>query len=236
MSLHDKHRQRLDKKVSEYGLEMLEAHEQLEHILFAVIPRGDTNKIAHRLLDRFVTVGAVLNADPKELEKVKGVGARTAMFLTTLPSLLGIVERSIKNSKTPELFNRESIAKFARTYFYGRLNEAVYIFSLNSSYKLLAVSKVSEGIAGAAYVFPAQLLKQAIKDNASAVIVAHNHPGGKVNPSFNDIELSRKLVDSFKAVDIEFRDSIIVSGDRYFSMYENGYLDPVSKEYIGKKK
>ncbi|MBR5155820.1 MAG: hypothetical protein IKW62_05020 [Clostridia bacterium] len=236
MSLHDKHRQRLDKKVCEYGLEMLEPHEQLEHLLFAVIPRGDTNKIAHRLLEKFVSVGAVINADPKELEKIEGVGPRTAMFLTTLPSLLGIVERSVKVSKPPELFTQNSIIKFVRTYFYGRLNEAVYLFSLNSAYKLIAVSKVSEGIAGAAYVFPAQLMRQAIRDNASAVIVAHNHPGGKVQPSRNDIDLSRKLVDAFKAVDIEFKDSVIVSGDRYFSMRENGYLEPVSKDYKGREK
>ncbi len=236
MNLHDKHRQRLDKKVCEYGLEMLEPHEQLEHILFAVIPRGDTNKIAHRLLDRFVTLGAVLNADPEELEKVEGVGSRTAMFLTTLPSLLGIVERSIKISKPPELFNRKSIFEFVKTYFYGRLDEAVYILSLNSAYKLMSVSKVSEGIAGAAYVFPEQLVRQALRDKASAVVIAHNHPGGDVKPSVNDISLSRMLVDYFEAVNIDFRDSVIISGSNFFSMRDYGYLDPVSNEYIGKKK
>ncbi len=233
MSVHDNHRQRLDKKVREYGLEMLEPHEQLEHILFTAIPRGDTNKIAHRLLERFVTVGAVLNADPKELEKVEGVGPRTALFLSTLPSLLGVVERGVKGTQAPELFSTDAIVEFAKTYFYGKLNEAVYIFSLNSAYKLLSVTKVSEGIAGAAYVFPAQLIKQAVMDNASAVIVAHNHPGDDVKPSRNDIELSRKLLASFKALDIEFKDSIIVSGNDFFSMRKTGYLDPIAEEYIG---
>ncbi len=231
MSLHDKHRQRLDKKICEHGLDTLEAHEQLESLLFAVIPRGDTNAIAHRLLDRYVTIGAVINAAPEELEKIDGVGHRTAMFLTSLPSLLGIVERCTKDVKTPELYAVQDIDRFVKTYFYGKLNEAVYMFSLNSSYKLLAAHKVSEGIAGEVYAFPSMLVKQAILDNASAVLVAHNHPGGKAKPSQGDIVLSVNLNNAFKAVDIELHDSIIIAGDKYYSIRENGYIDQPAKSY-----
>ncbi len=230
MSLHDKHRQRVDKKVCEYGLDSLEPHEQLEYLLFAVIPRGDTNKTAHRLLDKYVTVSAVLNADPEELEKIQGVGHRTAMFLTSLPSLLGIVERGIEFDKPPELFNFKSIADFTKTYFYGKLNEAVYLFSLNSAYRLLAAHKVSEGIAGEVYAFPSRLVKQAIRDNASNVLIVHNHPNGIINPSNGDMKLSHRIYDAFKAVDIELHDSVVVSGNRYFSMRENGYFDHRPKE------
>ena len=225
MSLHDKHRQRLDKKVCEYGLDTLEPHEQLEHLLFAVIPRGDTNKIAHRLLDRYITLSGVINADPEELETIDGVGHRTAMFLTTLPSLLGIVERCAKFDRSPELFSTPNIMNFAKTFFYGRLTEAVYMFSLNSAYKILAIHKVSEGIAGEVHAFPTRLVKQALRDNASAVLVAHNHPGGEVKPSQGDITLSIKMLYAFEAVDIEMRDSIVIADNRYFSMRENGYLD-----------
>ncbi len=231
MSLHDKHRQRLDRKICEHGLDTLEAHEQLESLLFAVIPRGDTNGIAHRLLDRYLTLSAVINADPEELETIKGVGHRTAMFLTSLPSLLGIVERCAENDRPPELFATESIINFVKTFFYGKLNEAVYMFSLNSAYKLIAVHKVSEGIAGEVHAFPSMLVRQAIRDNASAVLVAHNHPGGKAKPSLGDMRLSRKMLDAFAAVDIEMRDSIVIAGNRYFSMQENGYFDRLSEGY-----
>ncbi len=225
MSLHDKHRQRLDKKVREHGLDTLEAHEQLEHLLFAVIPRGDTNKIAHRLLDRYLTLSAVISADPEELETIKGVGPRTAMFLTSLPCLLGIVERAAQNDRPTELFNVQDIINFVRTFFYGRLTEAVYIFSLNSSYKILAVHKVSEGIAGEVQAFPAMMVKQAIRDNASAVLITHNHPGGEVKPSVADINLSQKLFKAFEAVGIEVRDNLVVGKNGCFSMREKGYLE-----------
>ncbi len=231
MSLHDKHRQRLDKKVYEYGLDTLEAHEQLEYILFAVIPRGDTNKIAHRLLDRYHTLSAVLNAEPEALERIEGVGHRTAEFLTSLPSVLGIVERCTRFGSPPELFNFQNIMDFAKTFFYGKLNEAVYMFSLNSAYKLLAIHKISEGIAGEVHAFPAKLVKQALRDNASVVLIAHNHPSGNVKPSKNDVELSFNMLSAFEAVDIYLHDSVVIGGNVFFSMRENGYFDRDAKVY-----
>lgn len=231
MSLHDKHRARLDKKVEKFGLEMLEPHEQLEYILFAVIPRGDTNGTAHRLLDRFGTLSAVLNADADELETVEGVGHRLARFLTALPPMLGIVERSIKKNPPPRLSTLAEIVDFAKTYFYGKVTEAAYILSLNSSYRLLAVSKVSDGVGGETYIFPPKVVRQALRDNASVVVIIHNHPCGNINPSTNDIQMTRKLSAAFKAVDIIFADSVIISGDKYFSLYAKGYMEPISTEY-----
>ncbi len=231
MSLHEGHRKRLDKKVMDKGLEMLETHEQLEHLLFAVIPRGDTNKIAHKLLDRFITVSGVLNADVEELIKIDGVGMRTAMFLTSLPPLLGIVERNIARNELPRLRTTKDMVNFAKSYFYGKVIEETFVFSLNSSFRLIAVSKVSDGIAGQTYVFPSKILKQAIADNASMVVIAHNHPGGNANPSSQDIEISRSLFELFEAVNIQLLDSIVVAGKDYFSIREKGYMEPISKEY-----
>ena len=72
--LHSGHRGRLDEKSRIIGLEFLEEHEQLEKLLFAVIPRGDTNAIAHALLNRFGSVYGVLTAEVEHLREVQGVG------------------------------------------------------------------------------------------------------------------------------------------------------------------
>ena len=231
MSVHDGHRARLDRKVTEYGFEALEPHEQLEHILFAVIPRGDTNAIAHRLLDRFITISGVINADAEELMEIQGVGNRTALFLTTLPKLLGIVERELIASAPPILDNMESIRKFVKTYFYGRLTESVYIFSLNSAYKLLASTKLSDGSSTDVFLPPAQAVKQAIRDNATAVIVAHNHPCGTTKPSLEDLTLTAQLICAFEPVGIEFLDSIVVAGGQCESVKENSNWQTIVKEY-----
>lgn len=231
MSLHEEHRKRLDRKVNTFGLDMLEIHEQLEHLLFAVIPRGDTNELAHRLLERFRSVAGVINADPEELMTIEGVGKRTAMFLTSLPALLGIVQRGMTVGAPTQFENHEQIKDFVKSYFYGKLVEEAYLFSLNSSYRLLAVSKISSGISGETYIYPEKVARQALLDRASVGIVVHNHPCGKINPSVPDIKLSRALLDAFNSVGIELEDSIVVCNEEVFSMREKGYLEKICKEY-----
>ena len=237
MSVHEKHRERLDKKVRENGLEALEPHEQLEHILFAVIPRGDTNATAHRLLEKYVTIAAVLNADAEELMKIEGVGKRCATFLTTLPSLLGIAERSLISDTPIMLDTSEKISDFAKTYFYGKLNEEAYLFCLNSTYRLLAVTRISRGAPDETYVYPAQVVSQALRDKACTAVMVHNHPCGEVKPSNGDVLLSRALARAFEAVQIKFADSMIITEKEFFSMREMGYLDNLyEKNYKFDKK
>lgn len=233
MNLHEDHRKRLDKKATAFGLDMLETHEQLEQLLFAVIPRGDTNALAHRLLERFRSLAGVINADPEELMTIEGVGRRVAMFLSSMPALLGIVQRGMKVDEPTQFETRDQIKDFVKSYFYGKLIEEAYLFSLNSSYRLLAVSRVSSGIRGETYIYPEKVTRQALLDKASVAIVVHNHPCGKINPSMMDVELSRSLLDSFKAVGIRFEDSIIVRGEETFSLREMGYLDETCKNYEG---
>lgn len=231
MSVHDKHRERLDKKVCENGLESLEPHEQLEHLLYTAIPRGDTNTTAHKLLDKYKTIAAVLNANPEELQEIEGVGKRCAMFLTTLPAVLGIVERSLKSDEPIVLDTAERIANFARSYFYGKLNEEAYLLCLNSTFRLLTVTRVSRGAHDEAYVYPAHVVRRALRDNACAAILVHNHPCGEVKPSRGDVTLSRDLARAFDAVDIIFGDSVIVTENDFFSMREKGYLDNLNERY-----
>ena len=120
---------------------------------------------------------------------------------------------------------------FAKTYFYGALREAAYILCLNSSYKLTAVNKISDGIKGETYIFPSKVAKLALLENASIVAVVHNHPCGNLNPSHSDIILTRRMAAACQAVEVEFSDSIIIHGDKYFSLRERGYLDGLNKEY-----
>ena len=231
MSLHNEHRERMDRRIRKNELHSLEEHEQLEFILYNVFQRGDTNQLAHRLLERFRTINGVLNAPYEELITVEGVGNRTAMFLTNLRAILGVVERKRIMPGPPRFDKIEVAADFIKTYFYGKLHEETYLFSLNSSYRLLGVSKVSDGIAGEAYIYPAKLVRQALKESASAVVIAHNHPGGDVNPSTSDVLMNETIQKAFDAVDIELLDSVIVTETEYFSFRGKGYLNSLSDGY-----
>lgn len=229
--IHDNHRKRIDKKVCELGFEVLEEHEQLEEILFAVIPRGDTNALAHRLIEQFGSLAGVLNADIRELKKIEGVGHRTAVFLISIPQMLGAVERSLNDRKMLKFDCFEDMERFVRSYFFGKLVECAYMFSLNSTYKLMNVTKLSEGVGAETYIYPQVVARQAILDRASAVIIAHNHPCGNLNPSINDVKLSRRISQALAAVEVELYDSVIISQGKCYSMRENGYLDGLCEHY-----
>ncbi len=231
MGLHDQHRQRIDARIREYGLESLAPHEQLEYLLFAVIPRGDTNAIAHELLERFITIEGVFMAEVEELEQVTGVGHRTAMFLSTMPQLLGVVERNISEDKKPVLDRKEVIEDFVKTYFYTKLDEAFYVLSLGSKRKLIAVSKISDGDEGETPAYVKKVVKRAVMNNAKAAILVHNHPCGNVMPSVSDVSISNEFKRVLETIGIEFVDSLIVSGKQCCSLKDGGYLNRMYRKY-----
>ena len=74
MSVHDGHRDRMKQRFLEHGLDNFSDHEVLELLLYYVIPRGDVNPLAHRLLDHYGSLRAVFDADPSDLQKISGVG------------------------------------------------------------------------------------------------------------------------------------------------------------------
>lgn len=231
--MHKKHRARLDEKILEYGIEVLEEHELLEFILFTVIPRADTNKLAHRLLDEFGTVSSVLATDYRELVKVKGVGSRTAKFLATLPQILGAVQRiTTFGKKMPHLSTYEEICEYMPTFFFNKLTEVAYIFCLNASDSVTHMKRITDGATGKVYIHERTIAKEAILSDAVSVIVAHNHPGGILLPSVSDVKVSRAIYDGLKKVDIKLKDSVIVSGGECFSMREAGYISDPELERI----
>lgn len=212
------HRNRLDEKISRNGLESLKPHEQLEYILFAVVPRGDTNGIAHRLLDKFGTIQGVFNAEIDDLTEIEGVGHRTAMFLSTMPQILSIVRKNLLEDESPILDTKEKVKEYVTTFFYGKLVEAAYLINLNRSRKLLSVIKISEGIDNETEMYTVKALSIALRNKASAVIVVHNHPCGVCNPSISDVRTTKRLAEAFELLKIELVDSLVVSGDKCVSI------------------
>ena len=85
-SIHKGHRERLKKRFLEEGLDSFTDIQVLELLLFYVIPRRDTNPIAHALLNRFGSLTQVLEAPVEELKKVDGIGPEAAAFLNLIPA------------------------------------------------------------------------------------------------------------------------------------------------------
>lgn len=101
--------------------------------------------------------------------------------------------------------------------------EHFYCLTLNSQYELIKKHKISEGTANMSLVAPREVFYPAIKDNAIAIVVVHNHPSGATNPSREDDGVTKRLKDSGSILGIEVLDHIII-GNGYYSYQENGKL------------
>lgn len=96
--------------------------------------------------------------------------------------------------------------------------------SLSQSNDVKEIRTVAVGSVSGVQVHPREVFRHAILDNASAIILAHNHPSGSVNPSIEDISVTKRLKDAGEIVGIEILDHIIVSKTEYYSFVENDCL------------
>lgn len=106
--------------------------------------------------------------------------------------------------------------------------ERFMVAFLDNSNSIIETRTISEGGINMAVVYPRDILKIAIANDCTSMILAHNHPGGSTNPSREDKSLTQKIVDIFHPIDIKVLDHIIVGGGRYSSMAEDRYLPEVS--------
>ena len=221
--MHEGHRDRLTKRFINGGFEGFAEHELLEFLLFYALPRVDTNSIAHRLIDRFGSLAGVLEADPKELMQVEGIGPKAAAFLAMLPEAFRAYERS-KLGKRPCIRSIREACAFAKTLLYGKPVEQIYVIWLNAQNRVIHSERLSEGSVSESPVHIGRIAAAALRHHAVRGIVAHNHPGGSVRPSPADICATQDILRALAVLGIELVDHIIVSDSATFSFQADSML------------
>ncbi|HPD87916.1 MAG TPA: DNA repair protein RadC [Oscillospiraceae bacterium] len=220
---HEGHRQRLRSRYRSEGLDGFEPHQVLELMLFYSNPRADTNPIAHRLLERFGSLDAVLDASVEELLEVKGVGENTAVMLNLVPQ---IARRYLeaKNATDNLVGGLSDLGKYLLPRFVGRKNELLLIVSIDNKGRILSCDRLAEGEIGRVNVTKRTVIETVLRTKASRAVLAHNHPQGYAVPSQEDIDLTLQLRKSLREVGVELVDHIIVANDDYVSMAASGYF------------
>lgn len=222
---HKGHRERKKQQFREHGLDAFADHEVLELLLYYAIPRQDTNPIAHRLIEHFGSLDAVLSAPPEELAKVEGVGEHAA---TLLALLLPTIRRAYMTARKGgvALGSTERLGQYFCELFFGARGEAFYEVCLDAKGKLLRCCKIADGSVDMVNVNVRCIVENALRCHASAVALSHNHPSGIALPSADDNATTLMVYDALRTVGIELVDHIIVADDDFVSLYENGLLPP----------
>lgn len=159
----------------------------------------------------------------KDLTKAKGIGEAKAI---TIIAALELGRR--RKEQDPESKPKIASSKDAFQQLQGDLmdlpKEEFWVLLLNRANRVIKKKRVSEGGVSGTVADPKIIFKLALEELASGLIVAHNHPSGNLTASQSDLDLTRKLKEAGKFLEIQLLDHLIVSGTRYLSLADEGMM------------
>lgn len=120
--------------------------------------------------------------------------------------------------------NAKAIADYFRPMLQDKAHEECHLMLLRNNLTFMSTVRVSEGGLTASVVDIRQVLREAIMRQCTAMVFCHNHPSGTLTPSKQDQDLTHRLVQACRAVDIKLLDHVIVSTQGYYSFLEAGTL------------
>lgn len=225
MNEHSGHRQRMKKRFLEYGLDNFDDHNVLEILLFYALPRRDTNALAHRLMQRFGSFDAVLDAPMEELTAVEGMGENAALLLKL--SVQTARRYMMRKSEPGQILAcTEAVGRYLLPHFVGMKDEKVMLLCLDGKMKLLGCREVGRGDVSCVRLNLRHLVETALSMNAAHAVLAHNHISGIALASQEDRDITMQVRQLLRQINVELLDHIIVAGDDFVSMKDDGVFDP----------
>ncbi len=220
---HGGHRQRQRERFRATGLDGFAPHEVLELVLSYAIPRQDTNPLAHRLIEHFGSLHNVMDASVEALMRVEGIGEYAAVLL----ALFAQMERKIAESRLKPkqvLDNRQDVEKCCLQLLKGCKVEHLYAIYLNGQFEVLAKVLIARGSISDVPSYPRIVVDHALRHNAHAVIICHNHPGGTLTPSAADMGSTMRLQAVLEDLEIRLIDHVLVAAGQAVSIMDTGLL------------
>ena len=214
---------RLARHLLQRNPDTLKDEELLELLLRFAVSEEEASQLARRLLEHYPGIAALLEAGAEELAAVEGMNSDCVLLLRLVPELQ---RRYLFSRSAPEtrLVDSVSFGSYLLPYFYGAKDEMVYLLTLDATGKVLSCRLIGHGSVNSANVPMRRLVQEALSANATAVVLAHNHPSGIALPSREDIDLTLRLRDALDVMDIMLLDHLVIADDDYVSMSDSGYL------------
>lgn len=180
--------------------------------------------VARRILTKYGdNLAEFARVSYHDLIRLKGIGPVKAL------TILASMELGRRRNES-EVVTRNKITASREAYqilrpeLADQLYESFWIILLNRGHKFIRKCLISEGGISSTTVDPKKIFKLAVDHHASAIILGHNHPSGNPSPSEADIQLSKKIIEAGRLLDICVLDHIIFGDDRYYSLRDSGEL------------
>ena len=224
------HRQRLRDKFLAQGIDAFTDAEIIELLLTFGTPRSDCKEAARELLARFGSLPAVLDAAPVQLQQVKGVGPKNTFALHFIH---GVARRYLRQRVVGKEYVRSSraVADYLIHSMRGLQHEVLTVVFLDAAHAVIDAAVVAEGTVTVNTIYPRELVKAALARNASALVIAHNHPSGSLTPSRQDSELTRSLYLVCSFMHLDLLDHLIIgAGDQVYSFADQGVMASIRED------
>ncbi|MDE2286689.1 MAG: DNA repair protein RadC [Burkholderiales bacterium] len=210
-------------KLLSLGAEALSDAELLAILLRIGTAGKSAVALARELLSHFGTLNRLFCATASELNAVRGIG--TAKY-AQLQAVLEIARRALGEELQGQvsLSSPTAVKHFLRLSLAHKPHEVFFCLYLNTQNQLIRAESLFRGSLQQATVYPREVARQALRHNAAALIVAHNHPSGVARPSEADVRLTRQLGATLELLDIRLLDHFIVGGSDVYSLAEHGEL------------
>lgn len=195
---------------------------ELKSLLTQSLCEKQGSYLVEEILTRFPVVSELVNVTEQELTKIKGIGIGKARQITAMLKLARAISIPaqipyiIKSPKDVYDLLAPELKHLQKEHF-------VCLF-LNTKNHLITQEVTSIGSLNAAIVHPREVFRAAVKRSSASLICVHNHPSGCTTPSPEDINLTKRLVEAGEIIGIELLDHVIIGGNHFYSLKENGHF------------
>ncbi len=230
--VHDGHRQRLrDRMDRDPEFKTFADHELLEFVLSLVIPRKDTNELAHELIDHFGSLASVFYVPPAQLIKFKGMTVKAAYLLPTLmPLARRVILMSRSEYRKGSMDVPQELLDHMQSFFIGRRTEVFMLFLFDTNYKLITHHTYQDSSPNHVTIPIEDVVKRALNEGASYAAIAHNHPVGDVSLSDDDMNLTIKINHALMLAGIKLIEHAIYYENKTFSFHNNGLMSKITDD------
>jgi len=179
--------------------------------------------LARRVVADYGSLRRIAAKGPQELMRIKGIGEAKAVGLIAAFEI-GRRVQGLSEDQKAILHSPEDVAQLMIPRLRDASTEMFYVLVLDSKNGLIREVEITSGTLNASLVHPREVFKAAIDHRAASIIVVHNHPSGNREPSREDIEITKQLAEAGKIIDIPLHDHIIIAGNAYTSLAEQGFF------------
>lgn len=207
----------------------MQDHELLEILLFNAIPRKNTNPVAHALIDAFGSISGVFEAEVEQLKDVEGVGQSVAEYIKCVGLLFSRIEgcEHVPISAS----NLQEFSALLRKRYKGLSTEVIDFFFLDSKLTVKMTKRYSSGDSGKVTLANEEILRLFAQHQSEGLVVAHNHPVSKCNPSAQDDQFTAQLYLYSSIHGLKLRDHVIVGKNGSYSYFLAGRLETIRHDF-----